>query len=551
MGTPDPPVEHAQFRLLVESVLDYAIFLLDPKGIVMSWNAGAERIKGYKASEIIGKHFSTFYPQAEIDRRKPENELRIAAKEGRYEEEGWRLRKDGTRFWASVVITALKNKRGELVGFAKVTRDLTERRLSDERLEVLQAVTETALAHLALDDMLQAVLDTVAERLGVDTVVVLLMTDDETTLLATAAHGLEEEVERGVRIPVGRGFAGTIAAENRPILLDDVAHANVLNPILREKGLHSLLGVPLRTRDRLVGILHVGTYAPNRFHAHDVELVGLVADRIAIAIDNAKLFDAARRAENVAAEAESAVRMRDEFLSVAAHELKTPLTAAKTAAQLLGRSFRGSTLTPTQARALETVDKQIGKLARLASQLLDTVRLESKQLPLDTGAIDLVQIVRDAAEQAQATTERHTFTLDTPKKLIIRGDAMRLEQVLTNLFDNAMKFSPDGGPIETTVKEAPTTATITVRDHGIGVARDDQAKLFDQFYQAHPNRSGLGLGLYISRHIVERHGGTMYAEQPQGAGTRFVISLPLLAAEQAQPVVAEMPAALEAQERPA
>ena len=125
------------YRLLVESVRDYAIFALDPNGYIVSWNPGAQRFKGYTASEIIGKHFSVFYPPEDLAARKPQIELEIAAEVGRLEDEGWRLRKDGTRFWANVVITALRNSEGELVGFAKVTRDLTQRRESD-----LQAIED-------------------------------------------------------------------------------------------------------------------------------------------------------------------------------------------------------------------------------------------------------------------------------------------------------------------------------------------------------------------------------------------------------------------------
>jgi PAS domain S-box-containing protein len=526
--------ERDQFRLLVESVMDYAIFLLDVDGTVMSWNAGAERIKGYAAHEIIGRHFSTFYPQGEIDAGKPALELRIAEAEGRYEEEGWRLRKDGSRFWANVVITALRDRSGELVGFAKVTRDLTERRRNEERVQVLGSITETALAHVALEDLLQALVDRIAQQLAVDTVVVLLVSEDGTALAARASHGLEEEVDGGVRIPLGQGFAGRVALEDRPIVLDDLEKANVLNPLLREKGLRSLLGVPLRVGGKVIGILHVGALQPGRFDAHDVETLEVVADRVAVAVEYARLFDAARAARHVAAEMESAIRLRDEFLSVAAHELKTPLTAAKTAVQLLARSFRGAALTPTQQRSLDTVEKQIAKLARLASQLLDTVRLESGRLSLELDDVDLTELVRSAVEQAEAATSvPHSFNVDAPRELRIRADALRLEQVLLNLLDNAVKFSPGGGAIDIAVRRTPSTAVISVRDHGIGVAREHRARLFDQFYQAHPNRSGLGLGLYISRHIVERHGGTMYAEEPKGAGTRFVVSLPAQAHEAA------------------
>jgi PAS domain S-box-containing protein len=537
-----------QFRLLVESVVDYAIFMLDPQGIVLTWNAGAERIKGYTAGEIIGKHFSIFYPGADARRGKPDYELRVATDEGRYEEEGWRIRKDGTPFWASVTITALRDGRGELVGFAKVTRDLTDRRKSeDERgilldrerasreaaetslrqLRVIQRVTDTALAHLALDDLLNALLERVVELLVVDTAAILLVSEDGTSLVARAAHGIEEEVAGGVRIPIGQGFAGRVAQDRRPVILEDIRHSNVLNPILREKGIRSLLGVPLVAHGKLLGVLHVGALLPGRFHARDAEILEVVADRIAIAIENAGLFTEARAAKHEAAEMEAAVRLRDEFLSVAAHELKTPLTAAKSATQLLARTFRDTKLTAAQARALDTVDKQIAKLARLASQLLDTVRLESGRLTIEMDDIDLVEIARSAIQQIEVLTDRHAFTLDAPSELRIRADALRLEQVLTNLLDNAVKFSPSGGSIDVTITRDHATAVMTVRDHGIGVAREHRAKLFEQFYQAHPNRSGLGLGLYISRHIIERHGGTMYAEEPSGPGTRFVISLPV------------------------
>src|SRR5437763_303636 len=189
------PPQLDQFRLLVETVRDYAIFLLDRDGNVVSWNAGAERIKGYAADEIIGKHFSVFYPATDARRGKPDYELRIAADEGRYEEEGWRVRKDGSLFWASVVITALRDEKKKLVGYAKVTRDLTERRRAEDqqlallkserdarvelevtlaRLRSVLSITETALGSLDLDEVLHALLEKIKTELVVDTVAVLL-----------------------------------------------------------------------------------------------------------------------------------------------------------------------------------------------------------------------------------------------------------------------------------------------------------------------------------------------------------------------------------------
>src|SRR3954453_5570416 len=138
-----------QFRRLVLGVRDYAIFMLDPGGYIRTWNAGAENLKGYTAEEIIGRHFSTFYTQPDRDRDHPAEELEIAAREGRYEEEGWRVRKDGTTFWASVTITAVRQEDGTLSGFAKVTRDLTERKRADEALR--RTVSDLRVANQELD----------------------------------------------------------------------------------------------------------------------------------------------------------------------------------------------------------------------------------------------------------------------------------------------------------------------------------------------------------------------------------------------------------------
>jgi len=544
-----PTVQPDQFRLLVESVRDYAIFLLDPDGNIISWNAGAERINGYHADEIIGRHFSIFYPAADARRGKPEYELRIATEEGRYEEEGWRVRKDGSLFWASVDITALRDEKQRLVGFAKVTRDLTERRQAEEaqlallasergarteleatlaRMRTILSITETALGSLDLDHLLRASLDKIADELVVDTAAVLLLSEDGLTLVARAAHGLEEEVQAGVRIPVGQGFAGRIAAERKPVVLDDVAHSDVLNPILREKGIRSLVGVPLLADGRVLGVLHVGTLTATAFNEADVQFLELIAARIASAIEHARLYEAAHEARSAAAEATEALHVRDEFLSAAAHELKTPLTASKIAVQLLARSLK-TALTPSQQRSLGMIEVQIARQARLVSHLLESVRLGKGELELELEEVDVAALVRSAVELFEMMSDKHQLTLRGPQSLMAHVDALRFEQVVMNLLDNAVKYSPKGGAVEVTLARTPSTFVLSVRDHGVGVAPEHLPQIFDRFYQAHRNRSGLGLGLYISRQIVERHGGTVYAEAPPDGGTRFVVSMSLAA----------------------
>jgi signal transduction histidine kinase len=167
---------------------------------------------------------------------------------------------------------------------------------SEERVRRLQSVTDAALAHLRLDELLGALLERTREILEVDTCAILLLDEETNELVARAALGIEEEVEQGVRIPVGAGFAGRIAAEKRPVLLDDVDHAHVLNPILREKGIKTMLGVPLIVEGEVQGVLHVGSLVPRSFEEEEVELLQLVADRAALAIEHARLFEAERAA---------------------------------------------------------------------------------------------------------------------------------------------------------------------------------------------------------------------------------------------------------------
>jgi PAS domain S-box-containing protein len=539
------------FRLLVESVRDYAIFLLDPEGYIRTWNKGARRLKGYSADEAIGKHFSIFYPPAEIRRGKPEYELRVAVDEGRWEEEGWRLRKDGSRFWASVVITALFAD-GQHVGFAKVTRDLSERKRAEEeraallelergaradaeaaleQLRAIQAVTEAALAHLDFDGLLATLLERISEALSVDTVAILWLHEDEQVLIPWAVKG-GQEIEAGSPVPLGRGFAGRIATERRPIVLDDVEDDERLDPFVRADGVRSLMGTPLIIEGRVTGVLQVGTRYRRRFTEADTTSLQIVADRVALAIDRARLYQTARLARDEAEEAIRSVRLRDDFLSTAAHELKTPVTSLRGFAELLMRvSDRGQELDPARYhRAVHTIHRQAQNLSRLVNQLLETSRLDSGRLELDRQMEDLTPLVRRAVEQAQAQTERHQLSLVAAGEVHARVDPFRFEQVVTNLLDNAIKYSPDGGRIDVELMQpTPERARFGVRDHGIGIPPDQQARIFERYYQAHAasHRSGLGLGLYLSREIVERHGGRLWVESANGEGTRFVAEIPV------------------------
>lgn len=225
------------------------------------------------------------------------------------------------------------------------------------------------------------------------------------------------------------------------------------------------------------------------------------------------------------------VAERDEFIAVAAHELKTPITSLRLAAELLRRDVERAA-TPESARlgpSLLTIEQQSQRLGRLVTELLETVRLRSGKIVLDLSDADVAEIVVKAVRDAQATTTRHEIALTGPPRLDVKLDALRFEQVVTNLLDNAVKFSPSGGRVEVDLASPERGAVrFAVRDHGIGIATEHRAHIFERFYRSQPNdqRAGLGLGLYVSRQIVALHGGRIEAEFPDDGGTRIVVILP-------------------------
>jgi signal transduction histidine kinase len=245
----------------------------------------------------------------------------------------------------------------------------------------------------------------------------------------------------------------------------------------------------------------------------------------------AELTEANELLRREIAERKRAEEVRDEFLSVAAHELKTPLTSLRGFAQLLlGQLEEGRSPNPEHLQlGLSSIDRQSEKLARLVSQLLDISRLQAGRLVLERREADLVPLLRGVIEDAAPAAERHPVVLHAPAAAVASVDPLRLEQVLTNLLDNAIKYSPEGGPIEIRVKAGPERLEVVVSDRGIGVPPEHRAQIFDRFYQAHGERrlGGMGLGLYISRQIVELHGGTLRAEFPAQGGTRLVLRIPL------------------------
>jgi len=378
--------------------------------------------------------------------------------------------------------------------------------------------------------LLAEMLDRVRDTMNVDTVVILLLEPEGDTLLAWASKGLEEEVQQRVRIPVGAGFAGRVAASKGPVRIDDVETADILNPLLKQKGIRSLLGVPLLVEGRVIGVMHVGRFTSHQFTGDDTRLLQLVADRIALAIDNARLFEDERSARR---EAEAASSAKDEFLTTISHELRTPLTP------IIGwvHMIRNGVLPEKEAlHGLSVIEKNSHALKRLINDLLDMSAILSGKMRMEEFAVPLEEVLCEAVESVRLIAATRDIGVDLVFRArwngIVTGDRARLVQVFLNLLDNAIKFSSPGGRVLVEAEAVDGEAVVTVRDNGQGISPEFLPFVFARFRQADGSKTrvhgGLGLGLALVKSFVESHHGKVEAESGgDGQGSLFRVRLPL------------------------
>jgi len=394
-----------------------------------------------------------------------------------------------------------------------------------QRMRQVQFVTEVALSHLSLDKLLAELLERVRDAIDVDTVVILLLESDN-TLVAWATKGLELDVK--IRVPMGAGFAGRVAEQKTPIAIDDIGKADLHTPFLQERGVKSLLGVPLLLEGRVLGVIHVGRRAHRPFTEDDTRLLELVAFRVALAIDNARLFEEERAARR---EAEAASRAKDEFLTTISHELRTPLTP------IIGwiHMIRNGLLPAKEsAHGLEVIEKNSHSLKRLINDLLDMSAILSGKMRMEQKPVAVGAAVREAVEMVRPFASAHEVTLETTvhdSDGLVTGDRARLVQAFSNLLDNAIKFSGPGTAVKINCEQTANTITVKFEDQGHGIASDFLPLVFERFRQEDGSKTrshgGLGLGLALVKSFVEAHHGTIKAEsEGVGRGSSFTVTLP-------------------------
>ena len=504
-----------RFRLLVDSIVDYAIFILDPEGYIRTWNSGAQRVKGYRAEEIIGEHFSRFYPREAVESGWPQYELQQAAKVGRFEDEGWRIRKDGSKFWANVVITALRSGSGHLEGFAKITRDLTERKVHEETLRrseerfrlFMEAVTDYAIFMLDANGYVLTWNAGAQRTKGYlpDEIIGQHFSrfyPPDVVASGWPEHELQEAVEKG-RF---REEGWRIRKDGSPFWAD-VA----ITPLRDPAG--QLYGFAQITRD-----------LSERKRAEAAAEHGERRE---------ELLDAERAAR---IEAQRAARSKDDFLATLSHELRTPLNAILGWAQILQRS--GALRAEDLKRGTDAIERNARAQVHLIDELLDLSRIMAGRVTLDVQPLMPVDIVLGVVESVEPAARAKGVRLERildPQAGPVSGDPVRLQQIVSNLLGNATKFTPKGGRVQVLLERVNSHIELTVSDTGIGIAPGFLPQVFDRFSQEDSSASrthgGLGLGLAIAKQLVELHGGTLRAKSAgEGRGASFVVNLPLIVA---------------------
>jgi PAS domain S-box-containing protein len=494
--------KEAHLRLLVDSIGDYALFMLDPKGRVSSWNVGAERIKGYRADEIIGQHFSRFHPVEEAQAGKCERVLEVAAQAGRFEEEGWRVRKDGSRFWAHVIVTSVLDERGALIGFAKVTRDLTERRkLERERIAHAAAVAERDRLH----------------ELFLRAPVAIALSRGPVHRIELANPALCALFGRGAGDLVGKtvGDAFCELSPTLATLVDEVFRtgAGFVTPEYPAKVLRDALPVDAVLRFSLEPLK---------------DSAGIVYGVMTVAIDLTEQVHAREALEWALAEQRKTDELREQLVGVVGHDLRAPLHSITITASLMMK--RGA-LPDSEVKSVALIARNADRMSKMISQLLDFTRSRlGGGIPIAPEPIDLTDLCADLIAESEAAHPDRTFRFASDVGVRGMWDPDRLGQLVANLLGNAVQHGSSDGPIALRLHNEGGGVSLAVHNEGVPIPADLLSSIFEPFRRGTREPGGrtesLGLGLYIVREIARAHGGEVSAESSEAGGTTFAVRLP-------------------------
>ncbi|HUR45684.1 MAG TPA: PAS domain S-box protein [Candidatus Saccharimonadales bacterium] len=479
------------YKTLVEQIKDYALFMLDTSGHVMTWNEGAKRFKGYEAAEIIGKHFSAFYPKVDLDNDKPAYELKMAADLGRYEDDGWRVRKDGSRFWANVIITALRDPDGKIIGYAKVTRDLTTRKLQEDSLQKL----------LDSEERFRLLVEQVKDY--------AIFVLDPRGRISSWNQGARRLKGYSADEVIGKHFSIFYTQEDLAINKPP----NELSIAIRD-GRYEEEGWRLRKDgSRFWASVIITALWDKRGNLSGFAKV--TRDLTARMLQEESLKQKTRELES--------------FAHTVSHDLRAPLRSIRRYSELLTLEHQPS-LNIEGQQFVERITRSADSMERLINGILQYTQVAARETELE--AVPLGGILRQVLQLHDSEIHIKQARIHISNSMpSVLGDRTLLLQVFSNLVGNALKFVPEGRVpsinIEATQEEG--AAYILVKDNGIGIAERDVPKIFNIFERLDTGGliPGTGVGLAIVKRALEKLGGAITVTSVPDQGTTFRLELQL------------------------
>lgn len=512
------------YNLLLESIRDYAIVILDPGGYIMNWSKGAEEVKGYSEDEVIGKHFSLFYTEDDVRKGEPEKNLQKAKQEGRHEFIGWRVRKDGSAYWANIIFTALKDDKGNLVGFGKVVHDLTKQIKTDETIKQLNKALETRLQ--------QTQTEVSDYKHALDESAIVAITDQKgiikhvnNNFCKISKYSREELLGQDHRI-INSGYHSKEFIRN---LWVTIANGKIWRGELRNKAKDGTFYwvdttiVPfLNEEGKPYQYLAIRSDITQRKLAEE-QLLKINED-----LEN-KVKERTLELTHALEKEKELNEMKSRFVSIASHEFRTPLSAILSSTSLV-EHYVNPDQEEKRKKHVDRIKSSVRNLTSILDDFLSLEKLEQGKVEAHNSEFNLKEFIEDGVEEMEGMSKRkhQKINLKYEGEEEVYQDKKILRNVMLNLLSNAVKYSPEGKEIHVSATVIDGKVSLSVRDEGIGIPEEAQKSLFDKFFRAKnaTNIQGTGLGLNIVKRYVELIDGRISFVSKENIGTTFTVEFP-------------------------
>lgn len=508
---------------------DDAIISSDLNGVITNWNAGAERIFGYNADEILGRSINILVPP---ERLEEENHILLQLRKGKKIDhfQTVEVTKSGNKVPISLTVSPIKDGMGRIVGASRIARDITDQAQHvipkhKSNLKAIDMVSKPVSEKMEIDEILQQITDSTTKLTGAAFGAFFynaVNQDGEAYMLYTLSGAPKEMFEK-LGMPRNTEIFGPTFRGEGIVRSDDITKDSRYGRNAPHYGMPkghlpvtSYLAVPVMlSNGRVLGGLFFGHPERGQFTANHEMLVGDIAAQAAVSLDHTRLYEAAVQLNT----------KKNEFVALASHELKTPLTTLSGYLQLLKKEESN----PVSLMFIEKATSQVAKLIKLVDDLLEISKIEAGKLAFQVEEFDLKQLLMETVETVKLAGNSHIVEVDVPEgDVMVRADRDRLEQVLNNLLGNAIKYSPGAARVWASIERHPDSVLVKIRDEGIGMTPAQQEKLFTPFYRAEEIKhiGGLGIGLYLAKEIIEKHGGNISVASEFGKGSEFSFRLP-------------------------